>query len=38
MALADGFEAGGTLGEMTGVLRMAYGQPYDLLGMIEAPI
>jgi hypothetical protein len=27
-----------TRGEMTGVLRMAYGQPYDPLGMIEAPI
>ena len=37
-AVIDGFEAGATLGEMSGVLRMAYGQPYDPLGMLEAPI
>jgi methylmalonyl-CoA mutase N-terminal domain/subunit len=34
----EGFAAGATVGEMAGMLRMAYGQPYDPLGMAEAPI
>lgn len=31
-------EAGATMGEMTGVLRMAYGGPYDSFGMMKSPI
>jgi methylmalonyl-CoA mutase N-terminal domain/subunit len=30
-------DAGVTMGEVAGVLRMAYGQPYDPHGMIEPP-
>ena len=30
--------AGATMGEMTGVMRKAYGQPYDFFGMTESPI
>jgi methylmalonyl-CoA mutase N-terminal domain/subunit len=31
-------EAGATMGEMAGVLRMAYGQPADPFGLLEDPI
>ena len=31
-------EAGATMGEMAGVLRMAYGRPADPFGMLEDPI
>jgi methylmalonyl-CoA mutase N-terminal domain/subunit len=31
-------QAGATLGEMAGVLRMAYGQPADPFGLVEDPI
>jgi methylmalonyl-CoA mutase N-terminal domain/subunit len=31
-------QAGATMGEMAGVLRMAYGQPADPFGMLEDPI
>ncbi len=31
-------QAGATLGEMAGVLRMAYGQPADPFGLLEDPI
>ena len=31
-------QTGATLGEMAGVLRMAYGQPADPFGMVEDPI
>jgi methylmalonyl-CoA mutase N-terminal domain/subunit len=37
-ALVAATEAGATLGEVTGVLRMAYGRPADPFGMIEDPI
>jgi hypothetical protein len=31
-------EVGATMGEMSGVLRMAYGQPADPFGLLEDPI
>jgi methylmalonyl-CoA mutase N-terminal domain/subunit len=37
-AVIDAFEAGATIGEMSGVLRMAYRQPYDPFAMLEAPL
>jgi methylmalonyl-CoA mutase N-terminal domain/subunit len=37
-ALQDALGAGATLGEMTAVLRLAYGRPADPLGMLQAPI
>jgi methylmalonyl-CoA mutase N-terminal domain/subunit len=30
--------AGATMGEIAGMMRIAYGVPYDPLGMIESPI
>jgi methylmalonyl-CoA mutase N-terminal domain/subunit len=37
-AIIEATQAGATLGEMAGVLRMAYGQPADPFGMLENPI
>jgi len=34
----DAFEAGATMGEIAGVLRMAYDFPYDPLGLMEPPV
>jgi methylmalonyl-CoA mutase N-terminal domain/subunit len=31
-------QLGATMGEMAGVLRMAYGQPADPFGLLEDPI
>jgi hypothetical protein len=31
-------EAGATMGEIAGVLRMAYGQPADPFGLVADPI
>jgi len=36
-ALVDALEAGATVGECIGVLRVAYGAPYDPLGATERP-
>lgn len=36
-ALVDALEADATVGECTGVLRQAYGRPYDPLGATERP-
>jgi len=36
--LIEAFEAGATMGEITGVMRMAYNCPYDPHGMIESLI
>ncbi len=33
--LIEAFAAGATMGEITGVMRMAYDQPYDPFGMME---
>ena len=35
--LVAAFAAGATMGEITGVMRMGYGVPYDPLGHLEAP-
>ncbi|MBI4628906.1 MAG: hypothetical protein HY729_09360 [Candidatus Rokubacteria bacterium] len=35
--LVAGFAAGATMGEITGILRTAYGAPYDPLGHLKAP-
>jgi methylmalonyl-CoA mutase N-terminal domain/subunit len=37
-AVIDAFEAGATVGEMTGVLRMAHGQPADPFGRVPDPL
>jgi methylmalonyl-CoA mutase N-terminal domain/subunit len=34
-AFMPAFEAGATMGEITGVMRMAYGRPYDPFGAME---
>jgi methylmalonyl-CoA mutase N-terminal domain/subunit len=36
-AIVAGYEAGATMGEMAGVLRQAYGGPYDPLRGVERP-
>jgi methylmalonyl-CoA mutase N-terminal domain/subunit len=36
--ILEAFEAGATMGEIGGVLRMAYDWPYDPHGLVEAPI
>jgi len=37
-AVIEAFEAGATVGEMTGVLRMAHGQPADPFGRLADPL
>ncbi len=37
-AIIEGMKAGATMGEMAGVMRMAYGEKYDPFGMVEQPI
>jgi methylmalonyl-CoA mutase N-terminal domain/subunit len=37
-SIMEAFEAGATMGEIGGVMRMAYNCPYDPHGLIEAPI
>jgi methylmalonyl-CoA mutase N-terminal domain/subunit len=34
----EGAKAGATVGEVTGVIRLAYGIPYDPFGQIETPL
>ncbi len=36
--LIEAFEAGATMGEITGTMRMAYDYPYDPFGQIESII
>ncbi len=37
-AIVEAFEAGATMGEIGGAMRMAYNCPYDPHGLIESPI
>ena len=37
-ATMEAFEAGATMGEIGGAMRMAYNCPYDPHGLIESPI
>lgn len=37
-AAAEATKAGATMGEISGMLRMGYGQPYDPYGFIESPL
>lgn len=37
-AMLPAMEAGATIGEVTGVIRMGYDQPFDPVGMVEAPV
>ncbi len=36
--IVEASAAGATMGEMTGVMRQAYGEPYDPLGALESPL
>jgi methylmalonyl-CoA mutase N-terminal domain/subunit len=36
--ICDGYRAGATMGEMAGVMRQAYGRPYDPYQMVTSPI
>jgi methylmalonyl-CoA mutase N-terminal domain/subunit len=37
-AIIEAFSAGATMGEIAGMMRIAYGYPYDPHGMIESPV
>ena len=37
-ATMEAFEAGATMGEIGGAMRLAYNCPYDPHGLIESPI
>lgn len=37
-AMLPAMEAGATIGEVTGIIRMGYDQPFDPVGMVEAPV
>ncbi len=37
-AMMVAMDAGATTGEVTGAVRVAYGEPFDPVGMIEAPV
>ena len=37
-AMMAAMDAGATTGEVTGAVRIAYGEPFDPVGMIEAPV
>jgi methylmalonyl-CoA mutase N-terminal domain/subunit len=37
-ATIEAFSAGATMGEIAGMMRLAYGAPYDPHGMIESPV
>jgi methylmalonyl-CoA mutase N-terminal domain/subunit len=37
-AMMAAMDAGATTGEVTGAVRVAYGEPFDPVGMIEAPV
>jgi methylmalonyl-CoA mutase N-terminal domain/subunit len=37
-AMLKAMEAGATIGEVTGAIRMGYGQPFDPVGMVECPV
>ncbi len=37
-AMLPAMESGATIGEVTGMIRMAYDQPFDPVGMVEAPV
>ncbi len=37
-AMLTAMEAGATIGEVTGVIRMGYGQPFDPVGLVECPV
>jgi len=37
-ATIGAFSAGATMGEIAGMMRIAYGYPYDPHGMIESPV
>jgi hypothetical protein len=34
----ESLDAGATMGEIAGVIRMAYGEPYDPFGALQPPI
>jgi len=37
-ATTEALQAGATMGEIAGMMRIAYGHPYDPHGMIESPV
>src|SRR5690606_36064773 len=37
-AMLAAMDAGATTGEVTGAVRIGYGEPFDPVGMVEAPV